>query len=157
MGCTVSMCMHTQHLMRWATGGAQCVLMQAVCSCVQGAVKPAVAAEVAGKLYDMGCYEVSMGDTIGVGTPASVIAMFQVRRSATFMLQAALNSTGIHPPCRMSTSHCFTAICMPVSHVLHACAPLTKRVCSVSGEAHHSLSISFCVFRQAILAYHQWC
>ena len=56
--------------------------MHAVCSCVQGEVKPSVAAEVAGKLYGMGCYEVSMGDTIGVGTPASVTAMFQVGRAA---------------------------------------------------------------------------
>lgn len=54
--------------------------MQAVCSCLQGEVKPSVAAQVAGKLYAMGCYEVSMGDTIGVGTPASVTAMFQVRQ-----------------------------------------------------------------------------
>lgn len=42
-------------------------------------MKPSAAAEVAGKLYGMGCYEVSMGDTIGVGTPGSVTAMFQVR------------------------------------------------------------------------------
>lgn len=54
-------------------------LMQAVCSCVQGEVQPEAAAHVAGKLFAMGCYEVSMGDTIGVGTPASVAAMFQVR------------------------------------------------------------------------------
>lgn len=59
-----------------------CLLMPAVCSCVQGEVKPSAAAEVAGKLYGMGCYEVSMGDTIGVGTPGSVTAMFQVRRAA---------------------------------------------------------------------------
>ena len=41
-------------------------------------MKPKVAAEIAGKLFDMGCYEVSMGDTIGVGTPASVAEMFKV-------------------------------------------------------------------------------
>ena len=56
--------------------------MPPVCSCVQGEVKPSAAAEVAGKLYGMGCYEVSMGDTIGVGTPGSVTAMFQVRHAA---------------------------------------------------------------------------
>lgn len=26
-------------------------------------------AQVAKELYDMGCYEISLGDTIGVGTP----------------------------------------------------------------------------------------
>ena len=45
---------------------------------LQGQVKPRVAAEIAGRLFDMGCYEVSMGDTIGVGTPASVADMFKV-------------------------------------------------------------------------------
>ena len=47
-------------------------------SALQGHVDPKVAAEIAGKLYGMGCYEVSMGDTIGVGTPASVAEMFKV-------------------------------------------------------------------------------
>ena len=45
---------------------------------MQGHVEPQAAADVAGKLYEMGCYEVSMGDTIGVGTPASVAEMFKV-------------------------------------------------------------------------------
>ena len=34
----------------------------------EGDVAPQRVAEVAGALYDMGCYEVSLGDTIGVGT-----------------------------------------------------------------------------------------
>ncbi|KJE90662.1 hydroxymethylglutaryl-CoA lyase [Capsaspora owczarzaki ATCC 30864] len=34
-----------------------------------GAIDPAVVARVAKKLADMGCYEISLGDTIGVGTP----------------------------------------------------------------------------------------
>jgi hydroxymethylglutaryl-CoA lyase len=38
----------------------------------EGAVAPEKAAEVAKTLFDMGCYEVSLGDTIGVGTPASI-------------------------------------------------------------------------------------
>lgn len=45
---------------------------------MQGHVEPRAAADIAGKLYEMGCYEVSMGDTIGVGTPASVAEMFKV-------------------------------------------------------------------------------
>src|ERR1044071_687619 len=36
----------------------------------EGEVKPERVADVAGALYDMGCYEISLGDTIGVGTPA---------------------------------------------------------------------------------------
>lgn len=35
----------------------------------EGEVAPAKVAEVSKALYEMGCYEVSLGDTIGVGTP----------------------------------------------------------------------------------------
>ncbi len=41
----------------------------------QGEVPPAAVAEVAARLAEMGCYEISLGDTIGVGTPASVARM----------------------------------------------------------------------------------
>ncbi|KIY94796.1 hydroxymethylglutaryl-CoA lyase [Monoraphidium neglectum] len=42
-----------------------------------GRVEPAAAAAVARALWDMGCHEISLGDTIGVATPASVTAMFE--------------------------------------------------------------------------------
>src|SRR5690554_4654708 len=35
----------------------------------EGEIAPAKVAEVSKALYEMGCYEVSLGDTIGVGTP----------------------------------------------------------------------------------------
>jgi isopropylmalate/homocitrate/citramalate synthase len=41
----------------------------------QGDVDPAVVAHVAERLYTMGCYEISLGDTIGVGTAAKARAM----------------------------------------------------------------------------------
>jgi len=41
----------------------------------EGAVAPAAAADVAARLIELGCYEVSMGDTIGTGTAARVEAM----------------------------------------------------------------------------------
>jgi hydroxymethylglutaryl-CoA lyase len=43
----------------------------------EGAIKPQKVAEVAGALYDMGCYEISLGDTIGVGTPGRTQAMIE--------------------------------------------------------------------------------
>lgn len=43
----------------------------------EGAVAPEQAAAVAKTLYEMGCYEVSLGDTTGVGTPASVSRMIE--------------------------------------------------------------------------------
>jgi isopropylmalate/homocitrate/citramalate synthase len=41
----------------------------------EGEVAPAAVAEVAGRLFEMGCAEISLGDTIGVGTPARARAM----------------------------------------------------------------------------------
>ncbi|ESQ75737.1 hydroxymethylglutaryl-CoA lyase [Asticcacaulis sp. AC402] len=38
----------------------------------EGAIEPVAVGDVAEKLLAMGCYEVSLGDTIGVGTPADV-------------------------------------------------------------------------------------
>ncbi|QOL24707.1 hydroxymethylglutaryl-CoA lyase [Thalassotalea sp. LPB0316] len=41
----------------------------------EGDISPQAVTKVAKKLLEMGCYEISLGDTIGVGTPASVSAM----------------------------------------------------------------------------------
>lgn len=46
----------------------------------QGHVEPSAVAAVAEKMLDMGCYEVSLGDTIGVGNPASTLAMLQATK-----------------------------------------------------------------------------
>jgi hydroxymethylglutaryl-CoA lyase len=43
----------------------------------EGNVPAAQVAKVAKALYDMGCYEISLGDTIGTGTPAKTKAMIQ--------------------------------------------------------------------------------
>ena len=37
----------------------------------EGPISARKVAEVSKKLYDMGCYEISLGDTIGVGTPGT--------------------------------------------------------------------------------------
>ncbi len=43
----------------------------------EGPVAPAKVAEVAARLHELGSHEVSLGDTIGVGTPASVLRMLE--------------------------------------------------------------------------------
>ena len=43
----------------------------------EGEVAPAKVGEVAKALYEMGCYEVSLGDTIGTGTPGKTKAMIE--------------------------------------------------------------------------------
>ncbi len=41
----------------------------------EGDMAPRAVAEVAARLFEMGCYEISLGDTIGVGTPARARAL----------------------------------------------------------------------------------
>jgi len=43
----------------------------------EGEVAPRAVADLAGSLYRMGCYEVSLGDTIGVGTPKKIRAVIE--------------------------------------------------------------------------------
>ena len=44
----------------------------------EGKVKPEAVAKVAVKMKEMGCYEISLGDTTGVGTPGSIFEMLKV-------------------------------------------------------------------------------
>ncbi len=43
----------------------------------EGEIAPAAVAEVAAALLGLGCYEISLGDTIGVGTPGRTQAMIE--------------------------------------------------------------------------------
>ena len=43
----------------------------------EGEVAPAAVADMAKRLTEMGCYEISLGDTIGTGTPAKAQAMVE--------------------------------------------------------------------------------
>lgn len=67
-------------LMQVATSAG--IAVRGYVSCVvgcpyEGDIAPAKVAEVSAALLDRGCYEISLGDTIGVGTPASVGDMLQ--------------------------------------------------------------------------------
>lgn len=43
----------------------------------EGDISPSAVASVAGRLWDLGCAEISLGDTIGRGTPQTIRAMIQ--------------------------------------------------------------------------------
>ena len=47
-----------------------------------GAVAPSDVAKLADKLFAMGCYEISLGDTIGAGTPDTIARMLLAVREA---------------------------------------------------------------------------
>nr|XP_033812703.1 hydroxymethylglutaryl-CoA lyase, mitochondrial isoform X2 [Geotrypetes seraphini] len=56
------------------------ILVRGYVSCVlgcpyEGKIAPAKVAEVAKAMFSMGCYEISLGDTIGVGTPGGMKEM----------------------------------------------------------------------------------
>jgi len=55
----------------------------------EGQVAPGAVAWVARRLLDMGCYEISLGDTIGVGTPGQARTMFAAVADEVPMAQLA--------------------------------------------------------------------
>ena len=65
-----------------AAAGKDGIPVRGYVSCVvacpsDGAVAPSGVSRVAGALLDMGCYEISLGDTIGAGTPETITAMLE--------------------------------------------------------------------------------
>lgn len=65
-----------------ATARARGMKVRGYVSCVlgcpyEGEISPEAVAQVAEALYQGGCYEISLGDTIGVGTPAKAKDMLQ--------------------------------------------------------------------------------
>uniref|UniRef100_A0A8V0X5G3 hydroxymethylglutaryl-CoA lyase n=1 Tax=Gallus gallus TaxID=9031 RepID=A0A8V0X5G3_CHICK len=57
----------------------------------EGDITPAKVAEVSKRLYSMGCYEISLGDTIGVGTPGSMKRMLEA-----VMKEIPLSALAVH-------------------------------------------------------------
>ena len=81
-------------------------------SCVVGCpydgfIDPEQVAMVAEKLYNMGCYEISLGDTIGVGTPASVAKMIQAVNTHVPMNKLAVH---FHDTYGQALTNIYTAL-----------------------------------------------
>jgi hydroxymethylglutaryl-CoA lyase len=57
----------------------------------EGAVAPEAAADVAARLLDLGCYEVSLGDTIGTGTAARVASLLEAAAARVPVEQLAVH------------------------------------------------------------------
>lgn len=58
----------------------------------EGEVAPAAVARVAGELFGMGCFEVSLGDTVGVGTPRRVAAMLAAVAAEVPVVSVAIHA-----------------------------------------------------------------
>ena len=79
---------------------AQHIRVRGYVSCVvgcpyEGTVPPGRVADVAARLFELGSYEISLGDTIGVGTPAAVLRMLEsvARRVRTECLAGHFHDT----------------------------------------------------------------
>ncbi len=57
----------------------------------EGKIDPKIVADVAARMVDMGCYEISLGDTIGVGTPKDIRHMLSV-----VMEQVSVDRLALH-------------------------------------------------------------
>ena len=79
-----------------ARAKADGVKVRGYVSCVlgcpyDGEIKPQAVADVAKTLWDLGCYEVSLGDTIGVGTPMKARQMLRAVAAHVPMANLAMH------------------------------------------------------------------
>ncbi|KAK8957248.1 hypothetical protein KSP39_PZI001273 [Platanthera zijinensis] len=81
---------------------------------VEGAVPPSKVSYVAKELYEMGCSEISLGDTIGVGTPGTVIPMLQAVASVVPVEKLAVH---FHDTYGQSLSNILVSLQMGISIV----------------------------------------
>jgi hydroxymethylglutaryl-CoA lyase len=62
----------------------------------EGEIKPQAVADVAKRLSELGCYEISLGDTIGVGTPVKVKEMLRTVQIEVPMTNLAMHFHDTH-------------------------------------------------------------
>lgn len=80
----------------------------------EGSVSPEVVARVAGALYRAGCYEISLGDTIGVGTPGTMRPMLQ---AVLKEVPASAVAVHCHDTYGQALANILTALALGVSTV----------------------------------------
>jgi hydroxymethylglutaryl-CoA lyase len=79
-----------------ARAKADGVKVRGYVSCVlgcpfDGEIKPKAVADVAAMLWELGCYEISLGDTIGTGTPTKAKAMLRAAGDRVPMEKLAMH------------------------------------------------------------------
>ncbi|WP_417831532.1 hydroxymethylglutaryl-CoA lyase [Terasakiella sp.] len=80
----------------------------------EGDISPEKVADVAAKLYEMGCYEISLGDTVGVGTPGKVQDMLKAVSAVVPMEKLAVH---FHDTYGQALANIYAALEMGVSVV----------------------------------------
>jgi hydroxymethylglutaryl-CoA lyase len=102
-----------------AAAKANDVKVRGYVSCVlgcpyEGEISPTQVAMVTRRLFEAGCYEVSLGDTIGVGTPGSTVAML---REVTKVAQLEKLAIHCHDTYGQALANILAALQMGVSVV----------------------------------------
>lgn len=87
----------------------------------EGEVAPAAVARVARRLLELGCYEVSLGDTLGVGTPQEARSMVETVAAAVPMERLALH---FHDSCGQALANVLACLELGVAVVDSAVAGL---------------------------------
>lgn len=87
----------------------------------EGDIDVAQVAHVAKKLLDMGCYEISLGDTVGVGTPIAVKAMLEAVTTKVPVEKLAVH---FHDTYGQALANIFSALQLGVATVDSAVAGL---------------------------------
>ncbi|WP_346838634.1 hydroxymethylglutaryl-CoA lyase [Microbulbifer sp. SAOS-129_SWC] len=87
----------------------------------EGDIDPLKVAEVSAALYEMGCYEISLGDTIGVGTPEAAKRMIEAVAVRVPMEKLAVH---FHDTYGQALANIYAALQMGVTVVDSAVAGL---------------------------------
>lgn len=87
----------------------------------EGHIDPEQVAKVAKTLYEMGCYEVSLGDTIGVGTPLKTQQMLQAVAQYVPVSKLAVH---FHDTYGQALANIYAALQMGISTIDSAVAGL---------------------------------
>jgi hydroxymethylglutaryl-CoA lyase len=79
-----------------ARAKADGIAVRGYVSCVlgcpyEGAIKPQAVVDVAKALWDLGCYEISLGDTIGIGTPVKTRQLLRAVAGSVPMARLAMH------------------------------------------------------------------
>ena len=105
---------------------AENIKVRGYVSCVlgcpyEGDIAPEKVAEVAAMLFELGCYEISLGDTVGVGTPEKVKTMLNAVATKVDMNKLAVH---FHDTYGQALANIYSALQCGVSVVDSAVAGL---------------------------------
>ncbi|GMP91526.1 hypothetical protein CsSME_00042193 [Camellia sinensis var. sinensis] len=92
---------------------------------VEGAISPSKVAHVAKELHDMGCFEISLGDTIGVGTPGNVLPLLEA-----VMAVVPVEKLAVHFHDTYGQSLPNILVSLQVSYLLHEIQACTHKLCT---------------------------